>query len=177
MTINGSSYVVKPHDSLARIAHQHGTTVAKLKSANSLTSDMLHIGQKLVIPTRTQVAAAEASPTILNDGPAPVAAPAATTLASTAGEPAATVHGHIYTVVKGDTLTKIARKFKTTPTAIMTANNLSDPTKLAIGKKLKIPAREDRSATTAPASRAQSAEPGAGQGRRDGATGQLHPIS
>jgi LysM repeat protein len=173
VTINGSAYVVKPHDSLARIAHQHGTTVAKLKSANHLNSDLLHIGQKLVIPSKgqSQVAATtEATPTILNDGPAPSLAPAATTLASTASEPVATAHGHIYTVVKGDTLTKIAHKFKTTPTAIMTANNLSDPTKLSIGKKLKIPAREDRSATTAPA--ATPVQPTQDQGK-SGTTAQL----
>jgi LysM repeat protein len=48
--------------------------------------------------------------------------------------------------VKGDTLTKIAHKFKTTPTALMTANNITDAAKLSIGKKLKIPAKEARSA-------------------------------
>jgi LysM repeat protein len=52
-------------------------------------------------------------------------------------------------VVKGDTLTKIAHKFKTTSKALMAANNITDPTKLSIGKKLVIPSREARSATTA----------------------------
>jgi len=56
------------------------------------------------------------------------------------------LHHHLYTVVKGDTLIKIARKFKTTANAIMIANNISDPTKLSIGKKLKIPSKEARSA-------------------------------
>ena len=48
--------------------------------------------------------------------------------------------------MKGDTLGKIAHKFKTTPAAIMTENNITDPTKLTIGKKLKIPSKESRSA-------------------------------
>jgi LysM repeat protein len=51
--------------------------------------------------------------------------------------------------VKGDTLSKIAHKFKTTAAAIMTENNITDPTKLSIGKKLRIPSRESRSAGNA----------------------------
>ena len=162
VTINGMPYVVKSGDSLAKIARQNHTSVAKLKAANSLTSDMLHIGQKMVIPAKTQVAAtaapaanldATATTTILGDSPtAPsmnvpasvVKTPAATTVATA---PMATGHGHTYTVMKGDTLTKIAHKFKTTPTAIMTANNITDAAKLSIGKKLKIPGQEARSAT------------------------------
>ena len=166
VTINGLPYVVKPGDSLAKIARQNHTSVAKLKAANSLTSDMLHIGQKMVIPARMQVAAtatpvagadASATTTILGDSPATpsmnVPAPAATTpMASMVHHQAvptvaATGHGHTYTVMKGDTLTKIAHKFKTTPTAIMTANNITDAAKLSIGKKLKIPGQESRSAT------------------------------
>jgi len=163
VTINGQPYVVKSGDSLAKIAHQNHTSVVKLKAANSLTSDMLHIGQKMVIPARTQVATTTTAPdasgttTILSASPAApsmnVSAPVATApVASAVSHPAApkvaaAAHGHTYTVVKGDTLTRIAHKFKTTPTAIMTANNLTDAAKLSIGKKLKIPTMESRSAT------------------------------
>ena len=42
-------YVVKRGDSLYRIAHAFNTTVQKIKRENNLTSDILHIGQKLVI--------------------------------------------------------------------------------------------------------------------------------
>ena len=166
VTINGMPYVVKSGDSLAKIARQNHTSVAKLKAANSLTSDMLHIGQKMVIPAKTQVAMtaapaanseATATTTILGDSPSTpsmsVPAPAATApMASAiphqaAPAVAAAGHGHTYTVMKGDTLTKIAHKFKTTPTAIMTANNITDAAKLSIGKKLKIPGQEARSAT------------------------------
>ena len=161
-TINGVPYVVKPRDSLARIAHLNHTSVAKLKAANNLTSDMLHIGQKLIVPSKTaQVAFTPAAApandsnrtTILSDTTTPSTTsptgPIAKSTPTQATTTASTIAGkHIYTVVKGDTLTKIAHKFKTTPTAIMTANNLTDPTKLSIGKKLKIPSQEARSATT-----------------------------
>jgi LysM repeat protein len=161
----GTPYTVKKGDSLAKIARQHHVALAKLKAANSLTSDLLHIGQKMVIPDRviaertTAVAAAaptssSAVPTALASTPetdtilapaevAPPAAPAphaSHAMAKTAGG------HHLYTVVKGDTLIKIARRFKTTPTAIMTANNMTDAARLSIGRKLKIPSGESRSA-------------------------------
>ncbi len=153
-------YVVKHGDVLERIAHQNHITVAKLKEANNLSSDFLHIGQKLVIPAATPktTVATTATPAASTDKAAPAkptVAPEAknkdtaislkpkknkTIIASTNSKPG------YYTVVKGDNLTKIAHKFKTTPNAIMTANNLSDPKKLSIGTKLKIPSREARSA-------------------------------
>lgn len=164
----GMPYVVKAGDSIAKIARKNHTTIAKLKEANGLNSDLIHIGQKMVIPAKTQVASAapaaetSGSTTILSDSvaaPAPVHVAKTSVTAApanlTAPAPGSTVarQGHTYTVIKGDTLTKIAHKFKTTPTAIMTANNLTDAGKLSIGEKLKIPAQgvssqESRSATT-----------------------------
>jgi LysM repeat protein len=174
VTINGMPYVVKSGDSFAKIARQHGTSVAKLKAANNLTSDMLHIGQKMIIPAKTQVATmaspaanvdASATTTILSDSPAApsmkIPAPGAKTPMARAipATAAAASHGHTYTVMKGDTLTKIAHKFKTTPTAIMTANNIADAAKLSIGKKLKIPTMESRSATNTEPEPATQAQP------------------
>ncbi len=165
---DGAPYTVKSHDSLAKIAHNNHTTVAKLKAANNLTSDKLSIGQKLVIPSKTQVAttttpaAATATATdvattastspVVADAPAPVKAAVDTTAkvtkSSSASLTKAVSDHHLYTVVKGDTLTKIAHKFKTTPSALMAANNITDPTKLSIGKKLMIPAKEAHTAKT-----------------------------
>ena len=169
----GTSYVVKITDSYPKIAKAHHITVAKLKAANNIKSDTLHAGQKLIIPgtEKTQMAATAPTPTpapvmdaptgpILTESPAPgptamhasVNTVSSTPVDLAAPAPAsAMTHGHIYTVVKGDTLVKIAHKFKTTPGALMAANNITDPAKLSIGKKLKIPAKETRSAkNTAP---------------------------
>lgn len=44
------TYVVKSGDSLWSIASKHGTTVNNLKDINNLKSDLLSIGQKLLVP-------------------------------------------------------------------------------------------------------------------------------
>jgi LysM repeat protein len=43
-------YVVKPADTLSRIAKMHGTTVNALKVANGLDTDRIAIGMKLKLP-------------------------------------------------------------------------------------------------------------------------------
>jgi lipoprotein-anchoring transpeptidase ErfK/SrfK len=43
----------------------------------------------------------------------------------------------VYEVQKGDTITRIAKKFGTTPELIMKSNDLKDPT-IQVGRKLKV---------------------------------------
>ena len=45
-----SVYVVKPADTLTRIAKTHGTTVSALKAANGLDTDRIAVGMKLKLP-------------------------------------------------------------------------------------------------------------------------------
>ncbi len=44
-----------------------------------------------------------------------------------------------YTIMPGDTLTKIAAKFNTTVEALVKANNISNPDLIIAGQTLKIP--------------------------------------
>ena len=46
---------------------------------------------------------------------------------------------HVYTVVKGDTLQRIANRFGVTLVALEAANNITDPNKISVGQKLTIP--------------------------------------
>jgi LysM repeat protein len=171
-------YTVKITDSYKKIAHAHHITVAQLKEANHINGDVLHTGQKLMIPSvKTLVAespaipapaldSAPSGPVLDESAPAPTASLASAP--STVASPA--LHHRLYTVVKGDTLIKIAHKFKTTPTALMTENSITDPTKLAIGKKLRIPSEESRSArNSAPA----STPPGQVQAKENAPSAQL----
>jgi len=47
---SGRSYSVKKGDTLSAIARRNGTTVAKLKAANGLSSDNIGIGKVLKVP-------------------------------------------------------------------------------------------------------------------------------
>jgi hypothetical protein len=46
----GGSYTVKSGDNLGAIARRNGTTVAKIKAANGMSSDMIRTGKMLKIP-------------------------------------------------------------------------------------------------------------------------------
>jgi LysM repeat protein len=161
----GISYKVKSHDSLARIAHHYHITLAKLRAANDLKSDRLKIGQKLIIPAKSELAtsapaASGPDTTLLGDSPS---MPAAKSVASSTHDKSMMMASggghHTYTVVKGDTLTRIAHKFHTSTSAIMALNGAIDARKLRIGQKLRIPSQESRSANIAPAPVAQPVQP------------------
>ncbi len=42
---------VQPGDSLWKLAHEHATTIDELKRVNGLTTDVVHAGQRLIVPS------------------------------------------------------------------------------------------------------------------------------
>jgi LysM repeat protein len=132
------TYTVKITDSYKKIAHAHHITVAELKAANHIKGDTLHTGAKLIIPAPKTALAKNDT---LSSEPQAVTTNLTTPVASSTS-----LHHHTYTVEKGDTLTKIAHKFKTSKAALMSENNLTSTSHLAVGRKLKIPSKETRSA-------------------------------
>jgi len=48
--VGQTTYVVVYGDTLFSIARRHGVTLAALKTANGLTDNIIHVGQKLIIP-------------------------------------------------------------------------------------------------------------------------------
>ena len=105
-----TQYVVKPGDTLYRIASLYGVSVSAIVSANNITNaNLIHPNQVLVIPT---------------GGSAPNTPPTSTTR---------------YTVQAGDTLYRIAARYATTVTAIANANNIADPNVIRPGQVLVIP--------------------------------------
>ncbi|WP_040300888.1 peptidoglycan DD-metalloendopeptidase family protein [Agrobacterium albertimagni] len=77
------SYIVKPGDSLARIAKANGVTVDDLKKANGLTTGNIRIGQALVVPAKSS-----AAPAVAQTPAAPAADPVQTASVPAAGQPA-----------------------------------------------------------------------------------------
>jgi murein DD-endopeptidase MepM/ murein hydrolase activator NlpD len=51
----GSSYVVQPGDSLAKVARTHKVSIESLKQANGMNTASIRIGQKLVIPGQDNI--------------------------------------------------------------------------------------------------------------------------
>lgn len=150
-------YVVKSGDNLYAIARVNNTTVDAIKRANNLTSNLLSIGQTLIIPTSEP---APTTPTGNNtytvkkgDSLYAIARNFNTTVDAikrannlssnnlSIGQvliiPGSTNY-KTYTVVAGDTLYGIAMKNSTNVDAIKRLNNLSSNT-LSIGQKLLIP--------------------------------------
>lgn len=114
-----TNYTVVSGDSLWAIAARNNTTVSAIKELNQLSSDALYIGQILKLPT--------ASGSTVTTTP--------TTTTTTTTTPSKTIS---YTVVAGDSLSAIAKRYNTIVTAIKTANNLTTDT-IYIGQVLKIP--------------------------------------
>ncbi len=110
---NTSTYTVKSGDTLSKIAEKHGTTVAKIKELNSLSSNNIKVGQKLKISGKA--------------APAPAAAPS--------GEYVT------YTVKSGDSFYLIAKNYPgVSAQNIMDFNGMTS-SKLKPGMKIKIPVK------------------------------------
>ena len=116
------TYVVKQGETLFKIAVRFKLTTKQLADANGITNPaLIYAGQILKIP-----GASVANPTA---APAPTTQPTAVPSAS-----------GTYTVKIGDTLYKIAVRFKTTTAALISLNNITNPNIVYIGQILKVPA-------------------------------------
>jgi LysM repeat protein len=118
-----SNYVVKSGDYLGKIAKQFNTTVKELKSLNGLKSDMIYVGQTLKVSGNVTPPAAVTPP--LADAPSTT----------------------VYTVVSGDTLSKIGVQYKMTVQELKQLNGLKSDM-IYVGQKLKVSGKA--SVTTPP---------------------------
>ncbi|MEH7180581.1 C40 family peptidase [Neobacillus vireti] len=112
-----SVYVVKSGDYLGKIAKQFATSVKELKDLNGLKSDMIYVGQTLKVSGKAEIA---------TPPPAAVASPPAN-VSSTA----------VYSVVSGDTLSKIGVQYKMTVQELKQLNGLKSDM-IYVGQKLKV---------------------------------------
>ena len=148
-------YTVKAEDSLYAIANKYGMSVDELKDLNNLTSNLLTIGQRLRVKKgMNEENTGETYTVVKGDNLYQIALKFDTTVDAlktlnglnnnvlSIGQvlkiPSSDNNEIIYTVVAGDNLYQIARRFGTTVTAIMNRNNLATNV-LSIGQKLIIP--------------------------------------
>ena len=112
-TTGGSDtvYTVKAGDTLSGIAAKYGTTYQKLAAYNGISNpNKISVGQKIKIPG-----------------------------AGSSGSTSAGGGDTVYTVKAGDTLSGIAAKYGTTYQTLAAYNGISNPNKISVGQKIKIP--------------------------------------
>lgn len=132
----GETYKVVKGDNLSKIAANKGVTLDALLDANDLTrTSVLQIGQELVIPVSDRQVNRETS-----------SAMAGAVLANAAPVAAESTE---YTVVSGDSLSKIAKQFDTTVAALKAANGLKSDS-IRVGQKLVLPGTSATGAATMP---------------------------
>jgi LysM repeat protein len=123
-----TEYTIAKGDYLEKIAKNFRVTVKAIEDANpGIQPTKLKIGQKINIPAPSATAAPAVSGTALAEG------------ATAAGE-------SVYTVVSGDTLTKIATQHGVSVRALRAANSLRTDS-IRVGQKLKIPVKASAPAT------------------------------
>jgi len=141
-----SSYSVGKGDTLTKIAAANKTTVNQLKQWNNLKNDYIYVGQKLTVSAVKQPAASNTQVTASSKPTA------ATSNKPTSSQTPAATNPSTYKVVKGDTLSKIAKAVKATVADIKKWNGLSSDA-IYIGQQLKI-GEVKAAAPTAPAQQA-----------------------
>jgi murein DD-endopeptidase MepM/ murein hydrolase activator NlpD len=127
---------IAPGETLAILSRRHDVSIAELIKANRLASpNSLTIGQQIVIPGKV-AAVAPAVP-----AKAPATAPAVSASSS---------YGGFHIAGPGDTLTKIAHRYRVPVADLARANRIAPHAQIKLGDRLTIPAPAPR-ADAAPA--------------------------
>ncbi|WP_285396589.1 peptidoglycan endopeptidase [Lysinibacillus sp. fls2-241-R2A-57] len=122
-TAEAATYTVQKGDTLSKIAQNHQVTVQDIKSWNKLKDDMIYVAQKLEISKQST------NETVKPSNPSTTKPTTPTT------PPKSTTDSH--TVVKGDTLSKIAKQYNVTQKDIKDWNGLTTDT-IYVGQVLKL---------------------------------------
>jgi N-acetylmuramoyl-L-alanine amidase len=147
------TYRVKKGDTLEKIARRNGTTVVTLKKINNLRSkNRIYTGQKLKIPSSLPVTTyvvrrGDTLDRIARSNGATVGTLMRLNALKSRNriyvgqklKVPALVSATTYTVRKGDTLAKIARRNGTTIGALSRLNKLKSKNRIYVGQNLKIP--------------------------------------
>ena len=123
-TDSGSHHVVSRGDTLSELARAYSTSASAIQSMNGLRSaHRLRIGQRLEIPSKSLAKRS------VNRQPVRVV------------ERPRTDSGSHHVVSRGDTLSELAKAYRTSASAIQSMNGLRSAHRLRIGQRLEIPSR------------------------------------
>nr|MBN1228138.1 LysM peptidoglycan-binding domain-containing protein [Anaerolineae bacterium] len=139
-------YTVVAGDTVYELARTFDSSVEAILQANGLNAEgLIFIDQELVIPVRTQP---EPSPTPTLDPTSIGIIPTATPVgilptgvppAQPTAPPLTSSGFFNYTVVQGDTLTRIASRYNTSVQVLVQLNGIVNPNLISIGQQLRVP--------------------------------------
>lgn len=161
-----TTHTVKAGDWLSKIAKTYGVTVERLKQYNSLESDTIYVGQKLIVSPDTRyvvkkgdtlskiaskhsttAAKIKSGNNLKSDTirvnqvlyiPSPSKSTAPASAPASPSKPVTSWPSVTYTVKSGDTLGGIAKKLKTTTAALMKYNYMDSGEWLNAGQKIAV---------------------------------------
>ena len=125
--MNWQRYTVKPNDSIGLLAKRYNTDIATIRSANKLRSNMIKVGQSLVIPLAAQDSQHYA-----------LSAEQRLDTIQTKRKGASGSQQVFYTVKSGDNLWTIARRHGVTTSKLAHWNGMSPKDTLHLGQKLSV---------------------------------------
>jgi len=128
-----TSYTVRRGDNLSRIANQFDTSVRALKAANNKTSDVIRVGETLIVPVGANANTTATTATTANRISATVSS-GSTATATVASSRSGGTQTH--TVKAGEYPGKIAKQYGMTTSELLAMNSITDPRKLRIGQNL-----------------------------------------
>ena len=127
-TASGTAVIVAPGETLAALSRRYQVSVAAIMQANGIANpNSLQVGQRVIIPSR---------------GGSPAVAPRAASVGSApATVPAAPALTGFHVAGPGDTLSKIARRYRVSVTDLARANRIPPHARIKMGERLVIPAQ------------------------------------
>ena len=136
-----TEYTVKRGDSLSRIANQFDASVRAIKAANGLSSDLIRVGDKLVVPVSGSTGTSSGMLAASSDS---ISSSSTASSLSTSG-------ARTHTVKSGEYPGKIASQYGMTTDELLALNGITDPRKLQVGKVLKVSGSDSAANIDSPA--------------------------
>lgn len=146
-------YRIRRGDTLSTVAHKHRTTVSQLRRLNNLANRaVLRVGRSIRVPDvggdGIRYAVEEDTRTPSSSEKASLSSSAAQTVAVPAVQVETRDASDFHVVRRGENLSTIARRYRTTTSALRRLNNLGNQTVLRRGQKLRIKVTDSTSAAT-----------------------------
>lgn len=173
---DGNAVIVRPGDSLYKIARDYNVSISELMRANNMASPSVRIGQRITVPTMGSKRAAKS---LYKSKPVQASrAPETSADLDSGSDTGGYADGGSYKVKSGDSLYSIARRLNVKPEALARVNGIDDASKLKLGQVLRVPAGSDEgdvAEASPPRKRVAAVDPSTAVDASDNGVGEASP--